>query len=156
MSCSCVKIFLRTSPKRLPEFCYDQYGRVQLDTNELELDKVKSTETLNVLDNISADGVLGFLLLDTAKNRAILKHYGGASFLLHNQKALLPVYAVEAGRTLRQDNLSIVERNKDGWEVDLIDGSSFWKTGAEEVRICDCDFGVHNFELNETEDNWRK
>jgi len=134
---SCVEIMLRKSPAGLPLWCYDDNGRVFLDVGDLELSKTKKREQLNEFNQITGAGILGFLLPRTDKNSIILAGYGCATHMGFNHKAKIPVIVRECGLTKQQNMISVLRKNRAGWEVELTDGSDFWKEAFEGFAMCD-------------------
>ncbi|MEM7297959.1 MAG: hypothetical protein AAF391_06805, partial [Bacteroidota bacterium] len=149
-----VQIFLRKSPKDLPSWCYDEFGRVAFEVGNLKLSKSKKAEQLNEFNQLTSGGILGFRIEASDKNKLILKAYGCASFIGFNHKAKIPVIVREAGRTLRQNMLAILRKNRDGWEIELTDGSEFWKEALAGFAMCDIPY--EDVVLNEAflRDNW--
>lgn len=150
----CVQIYLRKPPPNLPDYCYDADGQVRLELDVLQFDKTKQVEQLSEFDTLSGGGVLGFTLLDTACNYAVLKSYGNPNAFQFDHQICLDVIATEGYCTLRQNALQVLERTDDGWEAELIDGDGFWKTDMANMRMCDIDYPKIVFNDETIRDSW--
>ena len=151
----CIEITLRRSPRGLPSWCYDEFGRVSFDLPvDLDFSKTKKSEQLNEFNQLTGSAILGFSLPPTDKNKLLLGSYGCATVFEFDHKQVIPVIVREAGRTLQQSAVSVLGKNREGWEVELSDGSEFWRESMKDFRMCDIPYG--EIELTEAylRDNW--
>lgn len=154
---NCVTIQLQTIPKGFPAHLIASNGSVYFDLpGGFALSKSKNEESVSRFNAVSGEGVLGFAIPVTDRNRAILGCYTSIGGLLNEDDTTIPVIVIEKGYTLRQNIIRFVGRTDSSgeYEVELIDSNDFWKTALENVTLDQLDFGT--FDLTEANllDNW--
>lgn len=132
-------IILQYVPVNTPEH-YLTDGRLILDYCP-DLKRSKKADQAE-LDRVSAEGVLGFFLINTEKNEWALKDN------------FAHVQAWQDGVPLAQTYLRVYNRSKRGMEVELIMAADFWAIQIRKVKLCQIALG--NFQLTETNlrNNW--
>lgn len=134
-------IILQYVPVNTPDH-YLTEGRLILDYCP-EFKRSKKADQAE-LDRVSAEGVLGFFLINTEKNEWALKD----NFAY--------VQAWQDGVPLPQTYLRVYNRTKRGMEVELVMDVHFWAIQIRKVKLCQVALG--NFQLTESNlrDNWLK
>lgn len=120
-----------------------------LTDNKLILDfcpELKRTKKADQpeLDRVSAEGVLGFFLINTEKNQWALKD-NFAYVQAWQDNVLLP-----------QTYLRVFNRTVRGMEVELVMDADFWSVQIRKIKLCSLTLGT--FVLNESNlrNNWTK
>lgn len=153
---SCAKLMLKNVPDDMPDWIIDCNGLVWLDLpNDFDWNRGKGVERF-ILDTLTGEGVLGFSLPDTKRNRVVLGNYGSLTAKYFDQRTLIEVVAWNGSTILRQNTLSIVRKqNADGtWECDLIDGSIYWKDALESISLNDLELGIFEWTWPVLQDVW--
>lgn len=154
----CVTIQLLSIPQNFPAHLIASNGSVYFDlAGDFTLSKSKNEESVSEFNSVSGEGVLGFSIPITDRNRAIMGCYSRVGGLLDSGDVVVPVIVIEQGTVLRQNAIRLVGRTDKSreYEVELIDDETFWKTALESVTLNELDFGT--FELTEANllDNWQ-
>ena len=149
------KIILKEIPAGTPA----QY----LTGQALELDTLpgfsfritQKLQELSEFENLTSNGVLGFEIPYTPKNDWALKLFRTAS-VLDNDYAPVPVICITDSEVLSQDLMFITGRKdrSQRYTIELSDVESFWKTKAEELKLCQIPLGLTLFDQATYEALW--
>lgn len=133
-------IALQIVPTNTPEHFLDDQGRLVLDYCP-EFKRSKKADQAE-LDRPSAEGVLGFFLVNTPKNEWALK----------NNFAY--VQAWQDNIILPQTFLRVYNRTRRGMEVELVMDSSFWAIAIRKIKLCQLNLGTFLLTEANLRNNW--